>query len=290
MPEGERTEVDVFCVIGPSYARTVEESLIPALERQEDVRPTLHVVNYLGADNLLEGARAGVTIHDWTARKPPGRIGFGAGVNLLFRCVAPQRPFILANPDTTPSPAAVVTLLHTLRRRKAALVEARQWPFAHPKEFVAETLQTPWASAAFVAVDNVAFAEVGGFDELFFLYNEDVDLSWRLRMAGWEVLYEPDALVHHDTGLGRMDENVYSAEQFYSARNFLALGYKFFGEAGERAAFAFLPQSGLAPGFIAFVTQRYECLKPRIVRAPSRPPDKWIKMTGFNRYHSLRGV
>jgi GT2 family glycosyltransferase len=31
----------------------------------------------------------------------------------------------------------------------------------------------------------------------FFLYYEDTDLSWRLRLAGWSVRYEPDAVVHH---------------------------------------------------------------------------------------------
>jgi GT2 family glycosyltransferase len=38
---------------------------------------------------------------------------------------------------------------------------------------------------------------VGGFARRFFLYYEDTDLSWRLRMAGWDVRYEPAAVVHH---------------------------------------------------------------------------------------------
>jgi GT2 family glycosyltransferase len=40
-------------------------------------------------------------------------------------------------------------------------------------------------------------ADVGLFDERFFLYYEDTDLSWRLRLAGWDVRYEPGAVVHH---------------------------------------------------------------------------------------------
>ena len=40
--------------------------------------------------------------------------------------------------------------------------------------------------------------EVGGFDEAFFMYLEDVDLSWRIRLAGKEILYAPMAVVHHD--------------------------------------------------------------------------------------------
>jgi GT2 family glycosyltransferase len=46
---------------------------------------------------------------------------------------------------------------------------------------------------------------VGGFDEGFFLYEEDVDLCVRVRRSGWEVVYTPAAeIVHH---LGRsMDQ------------------------------------------------------------------------------------
>lgn len=35
------------------------------------------------------------------------------------------------------------------------------------------------------------------FDEDFFMYLEDVDLAWRLRLAGWESVYAPDARVLH---------------------------------------------------------------------------------------------
>jgi GT2 family glycosyltransferase len=39
--------------------------------------------------------------------------------------------------------------------------------------------------------------EVGGFPREFFLYYEDTDVSWRLRLAGWTVRYEPAAVVRH---------------------------------------------------------------------------------------------
>jgi GT2 family glycosyltransferase len=39
--------------------------------------------------------------------------------------------------------------------------------------------------------------DVGHFDETFFNYYEDTDLNWRMRLRGWRVLYEPEALVHH---------------------------------------------------------------------------------------------
>lgn len=42
--------------------------------------------------------------------------------------------------------------------------------------------------------------EVGLFDKDFFAYYEDVDLSFRAQLAGWEVAYEPKAVVHHEIG------------------------------------------------------------------------------------------
>ncbi len=39
--------------------------------------------------------------------------------------------------------------------------------------------------------------DVGGFDEAFFMYYEDIDLSWRMRLRGWKVLYEPRAVIDH---------------------------------------------------------------------------------------------
>ena len=49
--------------------------------------------------------------------------------------------------------------------------------------------------AALLRLDAVR--AVGGFPTRFFLYYEDTDLSWRLRLAGWDIRYEPAAVVHH---------------------------------------------------------------------------------------------
>jgi GT2 family glycosyltransferase len=49
--------------------------------------------------------------------------------------------------------------------------------------------------AALLRLDAVR--AVGGFPTRFFLYYEDTDLSWRLRLAGWDIRYEPTAVVHH---------------------------------------------------------------------------------------------
>jgi GT2 family glycosyltransferase len=44
------------------------------------------------------------------------------------------------------------------------------------------------------------FKEIGLFDEDFFAYYEDVDLSFRAQLAGWKIYYTPKAIVHHKVG------------------------------------------------------------------------------------------
>jgi GT2 family glycosyltransferase len=41
-------------------------------------------------------------------------------------------------------------------------------------------------------------SEIGGFDESFFAFMEDADVSWRARMNGWRCVYEPRAIAHHE--------------------------------------------------------------------------------------------
>jgi N-acetylglucosaminyl-diphospho-decaprenol L-rhamnosyltransferase len=57
-----------------------------------------------------------------------------------------------------------------------------------------------WVSGACMLVNRSAFDSVGGFDEGYWMYWEDADLCRRLVNAGWEVHYEPAAVVHHATG------------------------------------------------------------------------------------------
>lgn len=55
-----------------------------------------------------------------------------------------------------------------------------------------------WTAGMFMLFRSKAFAEVGGFDEGFFLYYEDVDICARLWKAGWKVILQPTVSVVHD--------------------------------------------------------------------------------------------
>jgi N-acetylglucosaminyl-diphospho-decaprenol L-rhamnosyltransferase len=67
------------------------------------------------------------------------------------------------------------------------------WDHAHAAD-------VDWVAFTFVLVRASALREIGGLDERYFMYVEDVDTCWRLREAGWVVAYEPDAVVSHRIG------------------------------------------------------------------------------------------
>ncbi len=75
------------------------------------------------------------------------------------------------------------------------------WSRAYRQERV-EPSERPvgWLSGACLLVRRAAFDEVGGFDERYFLYMEDVDLGDRLGKAGWLNVYVPSAEVLHQKG------------------------------------------------------------------------------------------
>ena len=55
-----------------------------------------------------------------------------------------------------------------------------------------------WVAGMFMLFPKDVFARLGGFDQKFFLYYEDVDLCCRLRLAGYRIVVEADAVVIHD--------------------------------------------------------------------------------------------
>jgi len=54
-----------------------------------------------------------------------------------------------------------------------------------------------WTSGSFMLARGAALAEVGSFDERFFLYAEETDLCWRLKRANWEVVHLPQMTICH---------------------------------------------------------------------------------------------
>jgi len=66
-----------------------------------------------------------------------------------------------------------------------------------------EAADVDWASGALLLVRRSTYQQLGGFDERFFMFMEDVDLCWRARQAGWRVAVEPAAGAVHMVGASR---------------------------------------------------------------------------------------
>lgn len=83
-----------------------------------------------------------------------------------------------------------------------------------------------WLSGACLLVRKSAFDELGGFDDGYFMYFEDVDLGYRLGKAGYRNVYEPAAVVLHSGAHSTSDRSAQMITVHHqSARRFLTRKY-----------------------------------------------------------------
>lgn len=128
-----------------------------------------------------------------------GNSGFGKGNNIAASLGNSEHLFFL-NIDTSLYPDTLTELCNAIQEDNAnntALWELRQFPYEHPKLYNPLTGETSWSSGACFAIRRNVYEQLGGFDESFFMYAEDVDLSWRVRLAGYRIRYVPRAIINH---------------------------------------------------------------------------------------------
>jgi N-acetylglucosaminyl-diphospho-decaprenol L-rhamnosyltransferase len=102
------------------------------------------------------------------------------------------------------------------------------WSRAYRQDTTAEQLRRDagWLSGACVLVRRSLFDELGGFDEGYFMYFEDVDLGYRIGKAGYRNVYEPDATVTHTGAHSTTSESGRMISAHHdSARRFLNRKY-----------------------------------------------------------------
>lgn len=150
--------------------------------------------------------------------------GFAAANNLAVQQHSGNSEWIaLLNPDAFPEPDWLAQLMSAIQAHPdCAVFASRQLDAANPSQLDGDgdvyhisgrawraghsyhvPAHSPAVRAAFSPCAAAglyrrnAFCEVGGFDEDFFCYFEDVDLGFRLQLAGYRCLLISDAVVHH---------------------------------------------------------------------------------------------
>jgi len=142
---------------------------------------------------------------------------------------------LIMNPDVVVCPRLFSGMLEPLLdpNSDAGLVEARQTPVEHPKEYDRKTLETEWSATACAMFSTETFRALDGFDSnTFFLYCDDVDFSWRVRLLGKKLIYRPDCVVFHAKRLSATANwQPTSAEVYFSQEASLFMAYKWSNHA-----------------------------------------------------------
>jgi len=187
-----------------------------------------------GSIEALERADPEVTLLQTGAN-----LGYGRGVNRGAALADADAELLLVmNADTVVRPGMIKRLAEALDDHPAVGIvgprvensdgslypSAREFPrlvdsvghgflgmVAPRNRFTRRYRMLDWDHAAFAVVDWVsgscmlvrrrAWDAIGGFDEDYFMYAEDVDLCWRAGRAGWQVAYEPAATLLHVQGV-----------------------------------------------------------------------------------------
>jgi N-acetylglucosaminyl-diphospho-decaprenol L-rhamnosyltransferase len=127
----------------------------------------------------------------------------------------------LRNPDGTfqasytPFPTLLQELL--ILSGIGRIVYGRWYPSRGPEEDSGPQ-RVDYVEGACLLVRREAFEGVGGLDEQYFMYAEEVDLCYEMNRHGWEVWYHPDAKVIHVAGASSRNRPVAREEDLYRSR------------------------------------------------------------------------
>jgi len=203
---------------------------LDSLAAQTALPERIVLVDNASSDGSLEACRERIAARDELAARTTisalaDNLGFAAGSNRGIAAAATELVALL-NPDAFPEPGWLEALVAAAARHpEAAAFGSRQllagrpgvldgigdrwhvsglaWREGHGRPLRQADLEdreifSPCAAAALYR--RAALLEAGGFDEDYFCFGEDVDLGFRLRLAGHTARYVPDAVVEHVGG------------------------------------------------------------------------------------------
>jgi GT2 family glycosyltransferase len=212
--------------------------------------------------------------------------GYAGGNNRGARQARGEH-LVFLNPDTVVRPGAIAALLAPLARPSVGLSTAcvvHMWRPAivnacgntmhytgltycrgagRPVAEYAAPAKVDAVSGAAFAIRRALFEALGGFDERFFMYVEDTDLSLRARLAGFRCAYAPRAVVEHD-----YRPSYTPAKAFYLDRNRHLMLLKNIGAATYlRMLPGLLLGEVVTWGFLLLRGPRFWGVKPRVYAA-----------------------
>ncbi len=126
---------------------------------------------------------------------------------------------------------------------------------------------TLFCSGAAMLVHRATFLALGGFDSDYFAYYEDVDLGWRLWLAGYRVLHVPTAVVHHRHH-GTADQLPSGAAARHYERNAIATVVKNYEDDLLRRAL---------PAALALAAHRAGADRA-VIETADPPPGSWLPL------------
>ncbi len=198
----------------------------------------LVVVDSLSSAGERTAVAALADAHGWAFVGLPGNPGFGAAVNAGVARAREDgaEQVVLLNPDATIDGAVLEALVRAAREDGDALVcplvedaAGGVW-FAGGELDVADgvtrtrdvdvaTAAHPWVTGACLAFSLALWDRVGGFDDRYFMYWEDIDLSARVRAAGGRVVVRRDLRAVHQVGGTQEGEGKSGLYCRYNCRN-----------------------------------------------------------------------
>ncbi|WP_369371104.1 glycosyltransferase [Promicromonospora sp. Populi] len=208
--------------------------------------------------------------HWWDLLLPETNVGFGGGSNLgaAHALAAGSRVLVFLNPDAWTDPAGLSALASAARSadqlsdrvlaaprilRPDGGVYSRGLTYLHRADGTMSGTRTapddvPWLSGACLALGAELWSELGGFDEDYFLYWEDVDLSWRAAALGARLQVVDGAHVVHDEGGTQDSRGRAKSETYYryDIRNRMLFALKNLAPADVRRWRRALPQAARA--------------------------------------------